>query len=71
MSSLTVDLYSQAVQYAHSLHLAQSCSNEIFHSIVAGKFAELIVLECSRFTNEQLAYDSVDGQMIREHFGVE
>ena len=33
--------------------------------------AETIVRECSRFTNEQLAFDTVDGQMIREHFGLE
>lgn len=34
-------------------------------------FAELIVEECAQFVDREISEGGVDGQMLKEHFGVE
>jgi hypothetical protein len=35
------------------------------------KFAELIVRECAQFVDREISEGGVDGQMLKEYFGVE
>ena len=58
------ELELEAIAYADSKVPANDRYNDIYHSIVRGKFAELIVRECAT-----LAYDGPGG--ILDHFGVE
>ena len=58
------ELELEAIAYADSKVPANDRYNDIYHSIVRGKFAELIVRECAT-----LAYDGPNG--ILEHFGVD
>ena len=62
----------EAIAYADSKVPVNDRYNDIYHSIVRGKFAELIVRECA-----QVGFDYADGHcceisaVILEHFGVE
>ena len=70
----------EAIAYADSKVPANNRYNDIYHRIVRGKFAELIVRECARsvswYTKQELAGVN-RGQVFRanktvlEHFGVE
>ncbi len=64
MNELIQELELEAIAYADSKVPDADRYNDIYHSIVRGKFAELIVRECAT-----LAYDGPNG--ILEHFGVE
>ena len=68
------ELELEAIAYADSKVPADNRYNDIYHSIVRGKFAELIVRECAKQAyREELTVE--EGMMryrcILEHFGVE
>jgi hypothetical protein len=75
------ELELEAIAYADSKVPVNDRYNDIYHSIVRGKFAELIVKECARIVDEP--YDCktpanqrtyrypLSGETVLEHFGVE
>lgn len=71
------ELELEAIAYADSKVHANDRYNDIYHSIVLGKFAELIVRECAKFMDENSGYNDSDGCWFPEpedmlkHFGVE
>ena len=61
----------EAIAYADSKVPAMDRYNDIYHSIVRGKFAELIVQECASKVDWILAEGGkTQGDLIKEHFGV-
>ena len=70
------ELELEAIAYADSKVPVNDRYNDIYHSIVRGKFAELIVRECISIAYE---YDApkmsgpgmIIAGRIEEHFGVE
>ena len=56
----------EAIAYADSKVPANDRYNDIYHSIVRGKFAELIVRECAA-----IVWNDKDSQRMLKHFGVE
>lgn len=67
--------YILALEYAYSKVPEKHRYNDIFYSIVAGKFAELIVRECARISNEaddtMTNQGEASAQAFKEYFGVE
>ena len=67
--------YILALEYAYSKVPEKHRYNDIFYSIVAGKFAELIVRECARISIENEGVWTIQGKQtaleFMEHFGVE
>ena len=72
----------EAIAYADSKVPANDRYNDIYHSIVRGKFAELLIKECLSIAHQEhknaleFEWDNDDtAQTIRdsisEHFGVE
>jgi hypothetical protein len=62
----------EAIAYADSKVPVNDRYNDIYHNIVRGKFAELIVKECARIVNDNDCEGSIVGDgMLFEHFGVE
>ena len=57
----------EAIAYADSKVPANDRYNDIYHSIVRGKFAELIIRECGLFCGHD--YEGVLAMF--KHFGVE
>ena len=65
-------LYKQALEFAYENVSKEIWNTDIFHAIVAGKFAELIVGECIRLCDQVDivgADECIDN--IKENFGVE
>jgi len=65
------ELEIEAIAYADSKVPANDRYNDIYHSIVRGKFAELIVRECADFVDNAISDGGIDGHSLKEHFGVE
>jgi hypothetical protein len=64
----------EAIAYADSKVPANNRYNDIYHSIVRGKFAQLIVRECLGIIDEEGCHEggSIRSmEAIKEHFGVE
>ena len=64
----------EAIAYADSKVPAMDRYNDIYHSIVRGKFAELIVKECLDIVDDEGSHEggSIRAmKKIKEHFGVE
>ena len=72
MNERIKELELEAIAYADSKVPVNDRYNDIYHSIVRGKFAELIVKDCASAVNSR--DDSDTGcwaNIIKEHFGVE
>lgn len=70
------ELELEAIAYADSKVPASNRYNDIYYSIVCGKFAELIVRECASIDFYKLAHISAEDeynvtQVIKKHFGIE
>lgn len=74
------ELELEAIAYADSKVPANDRYNDIYHSIVRGKFTELIVRECAAVAgkfvhdnkyNEEGISEFWLKEEIKEHFGVE
>jgi hypothetical protein len=70
MNKRTVELYTQALDFAYNKIGKEHAGKGFFEAAVAGTFAELIVKECISVVD----YD--DGathvrELLLEHFGVE
>ena len=70
------ELELEAIAYADSKVPVNDRYNDIYHSIVRGKFAELIVAECIdiayKYDEPKLSGPGmIIGNRIEEHFGVE
>lgn len=69
-----LELELEAIAYADSKVPARDRYNDIYHSIVRGKFAELIVRECAEVADNADAtrqkWEGI-GKYVREQFGVE
>ena len=64
----------EAIAYADSKVPANDRYNDIYHSIVRGKFAELIVKECASIAGKAEYSDTWTEPVedtIKKHFGVE
>lgn len=73
MNELFEELEIQAIAYADSKVPAMDRYNDIYHTIVRRKFAELLIKECAWLVNENdvsLPYGTF-GDLIKNHFGVE
>ncbi len=75
MNERIKELELAAIAYADSKVPANDRYNDIYHSIVRGKFAELIVKECAdyidAFNRENMVEEGIGGTMLKQHFGVE
>jgi hypothetical protein len=77
MNERIKQLALEAIAYADSKVPANDRYNDIYHSIVRGKFAELIVRECLDIVGDYYGQSKKSGPgytmicEIREHFGVE
>ena len=80
MNERIKELAIEAIAYADSKVPANDRYNDIYHSIVRGKFAELIVRECLQIANDEAtAQISAKGKVaadniwftIRNRFGVD
>jgi hypothetical protein len=75
MNERTIDLYKQATEFAYDSIGKEHSNTAYFQGTIAGKFAELIVLECAEFADEHNS--EVEGvtlgisKAIKQHFGVE
>jgi hypothetical protein len=67
------ELELEAIAYADSKVPANNRYNDIYYSIVCGKFAELIVAECVKVAMKAVSDDEPKEAwyLIKEHFGVE
>jgi hypothetical protein len=67
------ELELEAIAYADSKVPAMDRYNDIYHSIVRGKFAELIVKECMEVNSTLLGHNTCKNlhNLYEEHFGVE
>jgi hypothetical protein len=73
------ELELEAIAYADSKVPANNRYNDIYHSIVRGRFAELIVRECvdicmkNQYEGTPLYNNGSvsSAEFIKEHFGVE
>lgn len=63
----------EAIAYADGKVPANDRYNDIYHSIVRGKFAELIIRECAQVIKdcEKYGCDKPLEFEVMEHFGVE
>ena len=78
MNEQIKQLELEAIAYADSKVPAMDRYNDIYHSIVRGKFAELIVRECIRVPYDMWDKAELNADVavkiehrIKEHFGVE
>jgi hypothetical protein len=74
MNERIKQLELEAIAYADSRVPVNDRYNDIYHSIVRGKFAKLIVWECGQYLNspEFIGRSDLDWAMVlNEHFGVE
>ena len=72
MNQRLIDLYRQAVTFAYNTAGDDAGRGTIIESLTAGKFAELIVRECTEVSINNGCGDFVDiEQKLFEHFGVE
>lgn len=70
MNEQIKQLELEAIAYADSKVPANDRYNDIYHSIVRGKFAELIVRECAKVANDNFDKGFCPvGDFIKEHFG--
>jgi hypothetical protein len=67
------ELELEAIAYADSKVPAMDRYNDIYHSIVRGKFAELIIRECMKVSRGADGLDATHQAwyLIKQHFGVE
>ena len=65
-----VELYKQALKFAYETAGVDTENGTILASLTAGRFAELIVKECSNFLKDTLD-DHFAAEQLEEHFGVE
>jgi len=73
MNERTIQLYKQALDFAHTTAGEDAGKGTIIESLTAGKFAELIVLECASIVDTYgrwILYDKLAVKIKRE-FGVE
>jgi hypothetical protein len=70
MNQLAIQLYQQAAAYAYQTAGADAGRGTIVESLTAGKFAELIVRECMKVSNQSLSKYELPSDKIAEHFGV-
>ena len=70
MNERTLQLYKQALDFAHTTAGEDAGNGTIIESLTAGKFAELIVWECAMVASTETSDDGV-GEVIKEHFGIE
>ena len=66
MNERMLELELEATAYADSKVPANDRYNDIYHSIVRGKFAELIVRECMSKTAGYLLEDEFGGPDVKE-----
>lgn len=75
MNERIKELELAAIAYADSKVPANDRYNDIYHSIIRGKFAELIVQVCAdyidAFNKENMVEEGIGGDMLKQHFGVE
>jgi hypothetical protein len=78
MNERIKELELEAIAYADSKVPANNRYNDIYHAIVRGKFAELIIKECMAMCDEVhrdygMASDTarISKSYIKKHFGVE
>ena len=81
MNKRSIELYTQALEFAYTTVGKDHSDTTYFQGTVAGKFAELIVQECIQaIQNEGQTYEHIDAgefqannfsQAVRQHFGVE
>jgi hypothetical protein len=71
MNERIKELELEAIAYADSKVPVNDRYNDIYHSIVRNKFAELIVKECADYVDSAISDGGVDGRSLKEHFGVE
>jgi hypothetical protein len=78
MNEQIKQLELEAIAYADSKVPAMDRYNDIYHSIVRGKFAELIVRECIRVPYDMWDKAELNADVavkiehrIKQHFGVE
>ena len=71
MNERIKELAEQAgmVSYTEPTKSGDSITFDMYNNFNHEKFAELLIRECARFVNEKLETDSVEGGMIRDHFG--
>lgn len=65
------ELELEAIAYADSKVPINDRYNDIYHSIVRGKFAELIVRECAVIVGSMEEPHQDIAKLIKQHFGVE
>ena len=73
MNKRIKELELEAIAYADSKVPAMDRYNDIYHSIVRGKFAELIVRECADIAGKAEYSDTWTEPVedtIKKHFGV-
>jgi len=80
MNKRTVELYTQALDFAYNKIGKEHAGKGFFEAAVAGTFAELIVRECAQLARDTNLEDVEGGDsavlraaklQILEHFGVE
>jgi hypothetical protein len=83
MNERTIDLYKQATEFAYNSIGKEHSNTAYFQGTIAGKFAELIVGECTKVVeNLSPGYDDYRNQIedafrrdcveqMKQHFGVE
>ena len=75
MNERVIELYKQAVTFAHNIAGKDAGKGTIIESLTAGKFAELIVRECADLFEVEYGQSEVSGnevaRVLKEHFGVE
>jgi len=83
MNERTIDLYKQATEFAYNSIGKEHSNTAYFQGTIAGKFAELIVQECTKVVeNLSPGYDDYRNQIedafrrdcveqMKQHFGVE
>ena len=75
MNQRTTELYQQALEFAYNNVPREDWNSGVFHPIVSGKFAELIVRECAvvadRWVDDEDNGHNLVSDKLRQHFGVE
>lgn len=51
--------------------LERQCWNHQTNHLDTEKFAEMIVRECARYVDRAITDGDVDGQSVKEHFGID
>jgi hypothetical protein len=74
MNERIQELELEAIAYADSKVPVNVRYNDIYHSIVREKFAELIVKECANyidaFNRENMVEEGIGGTELKKHFEV-